>query len=804
MWLENLGRDCVYAARTLRKSPGFTLVVIVTLALGIGANTAIFSFFYGVLLRPLPLTDPDRAVIMQQARGQTGHIKFDGVGLFSADYLDLKRSVRSFTDAATYSLDVQTLTGVESPDMINCVVTTHNFFTVLGARAALGRFYTPDDARDGGRFAVLNHAYWRSAFGGSPDIIGRPVTLNGVNFTVLGVMPADYDFPLLAKFYLSSAGPTPEGQPEANGRGRPIRTVIARLAPGVSIAQAESEVAAIVRALPNPNQVKRPVFLVSMRDQIVGKVRGALGVLFGCVGLVLLLACLNIANLVLARANARQRETAIRLALGAGRWRLVRQILTESVMLSLLGGALGVLVGIIGLRLLVVLAPGDLPRLAGVGVDAWVLGFAFLISVVTGILCGLAPALEMTSADLSHTINEGSRGGSTGVERRRLRATLVCGEVAISLVLLVGAGLLLRSFWQMQGVSWGFNAARLVSMRVGLAAPGQPVNVATYRALLDKLEHEPGFESVGANFDRIGISWWNGAFAAQGEVYPNRDDMPKCSFHTVNPGYFATLGIPLLQGRAFNADDGEKGRPVAIVDANLARRHYPDGAIGRKLTTGSNVGGGEVEIVGVAGAVKSNGPEAAPGADIYFPGEQMLTSNVFVTIRTKLSPVVTVAAVRRILREIDAKLPLTDIATMDEIVTRAGINRRFPLIVICAFAGLAIVLAAIGIYAVTAYAVTQRTREIGIRMALGSEAQAVIGLLVRQGFVPILIGLGVGLAGGTGLAFAMRSLLFGIPPLDLATFLLVPFTLAAIAAAACWLPARRAAKVDPIVTLRAE
>jgi putative ABC transport system permease protein len=541
-----------------------------------------------------------------------------------------------------------------------------------------------------------------------------------------------------------------------------------------------------------------------MRDQIVGKVRGALGVLFGCVALVLLLACLNIANLVLARANARQRETAIRLALGAGRWRLVRQILTESVMLSLFGGALGVLVGIVGLRLLVALAPGDLPRLAGVGVDAWVLGFAFLISVITGILCGLAPALEMTSADLSHTINEGSRGGSTGVERRRLRAILVCGEVAISLVLLVGAGLLLRSFWQMQGVSWGFNSARLVSMRVGLAAPGQPVTVATYRALIDKLEREPGFESVATSFDRIGISWFQGAFAAPGEVYTNRDDMPKCSFHPVSPTYFATLGIPLLRGRTFNVDDHEKGRPVAIVDANLARRHYPDGAVGKKLTTGSNVGGGEVEIVGVVGAVKSNGPETMANADIYFPAEQMLTPNLFVTVRTKLSPAVTVAAVRRILRDIDAKLPLTDIASMDEIVTRAGINRRFPLIVICAFAALAIVLAAIGIYAVTAYAVTQRTREIGIRMALGSEAQAVIGLLVRQGFVPILIGLGVGLAGGTGLAFAMRSLLFGIPPFDLATFLLVPFILAAIAAAACWLPARRAAKIDPLVTLRAE
>jgi putative ABC transport system permease protein len=419
MWLEDLRQDVGYGLRLLRKTPGFTLVVVLTLALGIGANTAIFSFFHSVLLRPLPLTDPDHVVIFQQTPGQTGHIKAEGVGLLSGDYLDIKQNSRTLSDAATYILDALTLTGVETPDMINCVAVTHNFFTVLGAKAALGRVFTPADLRDGARLAVLNHSYWRSMFGSNPDVIGKQVTLEGVSFTIVGVMPPDYDFPLLAKFYLSCAGPTPEGMPgnehEINGRGRRVRTIVGRLQPGVSVKQAEAELATLVRNLPNPFELKRPVYLVTMRDQIVGSVRGALRVLFGCVGLVLLLACLNIANLVLARANSRHRETGIRLALGAGRWRLARQTLTESVLIALLGGVLGVAIGFLGLRLMVALAPPDLPRLATVGIDGWVLAFAFGISVLTGIVSGLAPALELASGrSQSHV----ERSQSRRIDRR--------------------------------------------------------------------------------------------------------------------------------------------------------------------------------------------------------------------------------------------------------------------------------------------------------------------------------------------------------------------------------------------------
>lgn len=807
MWLQDLRQDVAFGWRMLRKTPGFTVVIVLTLALGIGANTAIFSFFHSVLLRPLPLTDPDHVVIFQQAAGRTGHIKAEGVGLLTGDYLDIKQNSRTIADAATYILDALTLTGVDTPDMINCVSVTHNFFTVLGAKAAIGRVFTPDDLRDGSRLAVLNHAYWRSMFGSSPDVIGRQVTLDGVNFTIVGVMPPDYDFPLLAKFYLSCAGPTPEGMPgnerEINGRGRRVRTIVARLKPGVTIPQAEAEMRTLVGNLPNPYQLKRPVYLVSMRDQIVGSVRGALRVLFGCVGLVLLLACLNVANLVLARANSRQRETGIRLALGASRWRLARQTLTESVLTALIGGALGVGIGVLCLRLLVAMAPDDLPRLATVGIDGWVLAFAFGVSVLTGIVFGLAPALELASVDLSRTLNEASRGGSTGVARRKLRSILVGGEVAISLVLLVAAGLLLRSFWQMQAVSWGIDAHGVVSMRIGFPAKRGTDYLALHRTLLDRLEHEPGFESVGMSFDRVGVSWWQGAFIPDTQAFTKPEDMPKCSFHTVNPTYFRTLRVPLLKGRAFTEADDEHGRPVAIIDTNIARTWFPDvEPVGRKLKFPR--GGDGVEIVGVVGAVKTNGPEAAPGVDVYLPLLQAPQNNAFALIRTRLPPITVITAVRRIVREIDPSWPISDIATLDVVEDRAAVGRRFPLIIICAFAALALTLAAIGIYAVTAFAVAQRTREIGIRIALGSEPRDVIALLMRQAAVPIVIGLALGLGGGTALAFWMRALLFGIPPVDLATFLVVPLFLTAIAALACWLPSRRAAGIDPIITLRTE
>ncbi len=439
--------DLKHALRRLAKSPGFTAVAVITLALGIGANTAIFSFFHGVLLRPLPFDEPDRIVLFQQAPGGSGSIRVSGVGLYAADYLDIKKHAKSLADAATYTLYGSAVTGVGSPDAVGCAIVSDNFFVLLGAKAFAGRVFTPEDVRLGsGRLVVLSYSYWQSKFGGSSDAIGRHFAINGVGFTVLGVMPPDYRFPIEAEVYASPAGPVPEGHvgggvDNAKGRGNYLRTIIGRLRPGVTVETAQAELKALVNGLPNPNQVKRSVYLVTMRHQTIGQIRPVLGTLLGCVGLVLLIACLNVANLLLARAAAQQREMGIRIALGASRWAVGRYALAESLVLALLGGAIGILLGIAGTKLLLVVAPVSVPRLADVRVDGGVLGFALGLSLLTGIVFGLAPAFQLSLSDPNRSLADSSRGGTTGVERRRLRSTLVAIEVAVSLVLLVAAGL---------------------------------------------------------------------------------------------------------------------------------------------------------------------------------------------------------------------------------------------------------------------------------------------------------------------------------------------------------------------------
>ncbi|HZP59010.1 MAG TPA: ABC transporter permease [Opitutaceae bacterium] len=798
--------DLKYAFRRLARSPGFTAVAVLTLALGIGPNTAIFSFFYGVLLRPLPFDDPDRLVIFQQAPAGSGSIRVNGVGLFAADYLDIRKHSQSLADAATYTAFGSAVTGVGSPDVVGCAVVSDNFFAVLGARAFVGRVFTPEDVRLGsGRLAVLSYDYWRSKFGGGNDAIGRHFAINGVDFVVMGVMPPDYRFPNEAGIYVSPAGQVPESYVgaaafDANGRGNYLRTIVARLRPGVSVDRAQAELAALVRALPNPNQMNRPVYLVTMRHQTVGQIRPILGTLFGCVGLVLLIACLNIANLLLVRATAQQREMGIRMALGASRWAVACHALTESLLLALFGGVLGVLIGLGGTRLLLALAPTSIPRLAAVRVDGEVLAFALGLSLLTGIAFGLAPALEISSSDPNRALAGASRGGTTGVQRRRLRSTLVAIEVSVSLVLLVAAGLLLRSFHRLQAASWGFESARVISMRVGFYNPrfGEEESLrSVYTRLQAELGAEPGFESVGLSSDLIGNAYWSGPFVPEGHVFRSRAETPVANRHGVSPDYFRTVGIRLIQGRYFTAQDNEHGPPVVIVDSALARKFFSDGqAIGKHIDG--------AEIVGIVNDVKSNGPEAGPGMDLYFPLSQRLFASAFITIRTTLAPVACVAVAKHVLQQIDPSVPVSNVTTMDDVVAKPALGRRFPLILIGAFAGLALLLASIGIYAVVSYSVAQRTREIGVRMALGAQARGVTRLILRQGAIPIATGLAVGLGASVFTAFTIRKMLFEVPPYDAVTFAAVPALLAAIALFACWIPARRAARVNPIEALRAE
>jgi len=810
--------DLKAVVRSLAKAPGFSLIVVLTLALGIGVNTAIFSFFNAILLRPLPFAAPERTVLVKDRARDFGEIVGAKVGLFSEDFRELERQARSFEAMGTLTLDVATLKGRERPDLVFGAVVSHNFFSVLGSEAAVGRRFSASDRRDAtGRLLVLSHKYWQSAFGGDPAVVGQGVTLNNVAFTVVGVMPPDFDFPRSVNFWATPADVVPEamiGSPPGTergntnaGRGNALRSIIARLRPGVTVTAAERELAALAEGLPNPNQVKRSVFLVTVRDQTVGETRPALVTLLGCVGIVLVIACANVANLMLSRSATRQQEVKLRLALGSSRWLIVRRQLVESLVLSLVGGGLGLLVSRGALDLFVQAAPDSIPRLSYVGIDGTVVGFALMAAALTGVLCGLAPMIALAHRDVLAATNSATRGLSSHPAARRLRTAFVVGEVAISVVLLVAAGLLLRSFWKTQSFAWGFDPSHVVTARVGFTSEryrGQQAQLAFYRALLDKLAEQPGMEKAAASFDRNGFTWIHLRFTPEGHEYPKPQDAPEARYRIVSPGYFDLLKIRLVQGRGFAEADDERSRPVAIIDADLARRFFPDGqAVGKRvrLAMGEPVW---AEIVGVAAPVQSDGPGQTVRPDLYLPFAQRPMDSLFVQARTTLSVASAGETIRKVVQSLDPQLPVVDGASMEQVVARASDARRFPLKLIGAFAVLAVILAAVGIYAVTAYGVVQRTREIGVRMALGAQPAETVGLIMRQSFRPILAGLLLGLGASVVVALAMRTLLFGVEALDGQTFALMPLPLVLAGVLACWLPARRAARIDPLVAMRAE
>jgi putative ABC transport system permease protein len=523
---------------------------------------------------------------------------------------------------------------------------------------------------------------------------------------------------------------------------------------------------------------------------------------------VLLIACLNVANLMLSRATGREREIGIRLALGAGRLRIARHLLSESLVLALIGGILGILLSVWALELLVRIAPDTIPRLATVEVDGRVLGFALLISIITGVASGLAPILGTMRADVASTIKSSDKGGSTGAAPKRLRSILVAGEVAISLILLVAAGLLVRSLGRMDAFTWGFQADQVVSARIAFLDErysNEPSRITFFRALRDRLTAQPGIQSFGTSLDRIGVSWIHLPFTPQGQVYPNPADRPQANYHVVSPEYLETLGINVQQGRGFEPTDEADTQRVVIIDSAMAQRYFPgEQAAGKTLSVATPAGDTNVVIVGVVNAVKTDGPVGVARPDIYFNFLQFPQNQFYVHVRTPLATSAAEAIIRQTVKAIDADVPVTDVATMEQVTSEPSAARRFPLGLLSGFAALALVLAGVGIYAVTVYSVAQRTREIGVRMALGAPPRSVVRLVLRQGFGPIAVGLVIGLIGAALTAFAMRTLLFDVAPLDVPTFAIVSLLLAAIAAVACLLPARRATKVDPLIALRAE
>ena len=808
--MDTLWNDLRYGFRMMFKSPGFTLVAVLTLALGIGANSAIFSVVNAVLLRPLPYTDSDRLVWFWENQPDFHH-----ANISPADFLDYQAQTQAFEQIAAYRQMDFTLTGNRQPEQIRGLIVSANYFSVLGIEVQSGRALQPEDGRAGAaRVVVLSHGLWQRRFGGDPNLIGEALTLSGQSVTVVGIAPPQFKTER-AEMWLNPRNVVPDmlltvDRDPATIRGSHYLHAIGRLNPGITLGQAQEEITAVAARLgeqyPATNS-GHTIELVSLLDQTVGKLRPALFVLLGAVGLVLLIACVNVANLMLARATARQKEMALRTALGASRWRVVRQLLTESFALAALGGACGSLLAVWGVDLLVAMSPETIPRLHEIGVDRQVLGFTLLVSMATGIIFGLAPALAASRPNLNEALKEGGRGATPGASRGRMRGALVVAEVALALLVLVGAGLLVKSFVRLRSVDPGFQPARLLTMWLFLSDAKyaqQARRLAFLKDLTTRLEALPGVEGVGIG-DDLPIAGTDSSMdlTVEGREAGNGERL-MAGVHVVNPGYLEAMGIPLLKGRTFTERDTSEAPEVLLVNETMARRLWPgEDAVGKRIKLGTP-DGAWAEVVGVVRDVKHNGLNAEPTMDAYGSHLHDPWPWMSVSLRSNLEPTALEASVRREMQAIDPNQAISNVKTMDQVIGESVGERRLSMVLFGLFAAVGLLLAGVGIYGVIAYGVTQRRHEIGIRMALGAQTGDVLKLVVGQGMVLALAGVATGLAAAYGLTRLMTSLLFGVSATDTVTFVAIALVLGCVALLACYIPARRAAKIDPMVALRCE
>ncbi len=814
-FIENLFQDVHFGLRMLAKNPGFTAVAVLTLALGIGANTLIFSVVNAAILHPLPFREPDRLVTLWATSPTIG---FSGPGtLTDPGYMEWRTQNRVFSEIAAFRGQPSNLTGVGEPVRLTGVAVSPSLLRVLDARPALGRAFAQEEETAGrNRVALLSDRLWRSRFGANAHTVGRSIKLDGEFYTVIGVMPAGFGFPNEADVW------TPLRL--ASDAHNATLQVVARLKPGVSIEGARTDVDLIGQRLQrHPRRAgdwEWHITLVPLSQAVASDVRTPLLVLFGAVGLVLLIACANVANLFLARATTRQREIGIRKALGASRTRVIRQMLTESVMMAVSGGALGLLLAVLG-QSFVAKAASLLPRslasasaadhIASTGIDVWVLGFTLALLVLTAVLFGLTPAVQASRGELNDCLKEGSRG--TEVGHGYLRDGIVVAEVALALILLVGAGLLIRSFLGLMKVDPGFSPQDALTMNISLPDS----RYASVRSMigfeqqaLDRLGALPGVKSAGGVF---GLPLGNGAiagdFTVEGQAAPSEGTQPYIAAKKVIGGdYFRAIGIPLLKGRTFDEHDAESAPHVVIVSQSLARHFWPQGdAIGKRLKPGFSNDAWST-VVGIVGDTKQYSLGEAPSPSMYLPYAQarlpFMMQDITFVLRTGSDPLSLVAAARRTVQAVDPDLPVFDVATMEQLVYRSASGPRFNTALLGIFAALALILATVGVYGVMSYAVLQRTHEIGVRMALGAEASDIIRQVVRQGMLLAAGGIATGIAGAWVVTRFLSSLLFGIRPTDPVTFALIPLVVVAAALLACFLPARRAARVDPMVALRYE
>ena len=787
----------------LLKHKGFTAVAIIALALGIGANTAIFSLVNGVLLRPLAYPNPEQIVYFE-GRNPPAGITDSNVSF--PDYLDWAK-LEAFSSVAHFYTGSATFSAPNSePERVARSGVSSTFFSVLGVQPAIGRAFLPEEDQAKKEIVViLSDGLWKRRFGADPKIIGTQVVVNSAPRTVVGIMPPGFDFPEATEVWYSSPI-----DPSEEPRDNRSFSVIGRLKPGVPLQQAQTQVSTInaqlAKAHPETN-TGWDATLSLLQDRLVRSVRPSLLVLLGAVALVLLIACANVANLLLARAASREKEVAIRTALGANRTRIIRQMLTESLLLSIVGGALGLFLSVWLTDLLISLNPPDSPRFGEVNLDYRVLAFTIIISALTGLVFGLVPALQSSKLDVSSSLKQGGRTGE-GTRRTSARSLLLIGEVALSLMLLVGAGLLIKSFLRLQEVKPGFNAQNVLITSLSLPGAKYKENAQRaqfYRTLIERLKTLPGVQSAGAGVSLpLSASGYNIGRTYIPEGRPmTREESRDAMFSVVTPEYFQALQIPLIAGRGFNDRDSEEAPKSIVVNKTLATQSFgsPEAALGKRVTIWRDEQFPR-EIVGVVGDTKGSSLDGDVGAQMYVPLAQDGTWGFMtLVIRTAGDPASIAPAVRREVLSIDKDQPIYNVRTMEEVVAQSMGTRRASTLLFTVFAGAALILAAVGIYGVMAYSVTQRTQEIGIRMALGAQAGDVLRLVIRQGMVITLIGIAVGVAGAVGMAKIIGSLLFDVPPTDPTTFLGIPLLLVAVALIACYLPARRAARLDPVIAL---
>jgi putative ABC transport system permease protein len=821
--MRTLLNDVRFGLRTLLKSPGFTLVAVVALALGVGANTAIFSAVNTVLLRALPYANSAQLVAIYTSGDPT--VAEPRGPLSYPDLVDFREQAKSLEYVSAYQgVGTVMSTGPgDEPERVRGVEVMADLFPALGVTAAGGRVFTREEDKEGGPpVIVISDGLWRRRFGGMPDAVGREVRmgLSGRTATVIGVMPPGFKFPPgeseAIDYYIPFITEnTRRGVEQLMNRGSVSLDTVAKVREGATAEQAAAEVKTIAARLeeqyPASNKNRR-ARVVSLHEDLVGSVRPALLLLLGAVGLVLLIACANVANLLLARSAARSREIAVRTALGASRGRVVRQLLTESMLLSLAGGGAGLLLAAWGVEAIVKLGPATLPRLAETSIDGRVFLFALGVSALTGIIFGLAPALQASKTDLAMSLKDGGRGGSAGAARARLRAVLVISEVALSVVLLVGAGLLIKSFRQLLTTDPGYSPERVLAVTVALNTqrfPDADSRAGYFREAVARISQLPGVESAGlTRLLPLGRSdiWGDFEIAGRPPFAPGAAHSARS--YVASPEYFRVLGIPVKRGRAFLSSDAKNSQPVVLVNEAFARQHFPgEDAVGRHLVFS---GPDEKplpprEIVGVVGNVRFEAFNADEVPEYYIPFEQSPSAVSEVVVRARGGDAAALStSVRAALKAVDPNLLIWETRTMDELVGRWTAPRRFNVALLGLFAALAMLLAAVGIYGVMSYTVTQRTHEIGIRMALGARARDVLAMVVRQGMLLTLAGLGLGLAGAFALTRLMSGLLYGVSPTDPLVYAAVALLLGGVALVSCLLPARRATKVDPMIALRYE